>query len=141
MTDLETRLYQNIQIVIQRKNVYLHNKSDEIINELTYETASMFTTDNVIAVSSIPKYQIRAIPPNQIVYLETLDGWEDGTISYYLIKIKTQTIDFQGNITLKSKQLSGIFALPQIANSAVVKLGSKDSFTIKIEEKNDKRSD
>ena len=86
----EAELYQNFQIIIQKGKVYLHNKTSEIIKELIYETASMFTADNVIAVSSIPKYQINNIPPQSAVLLEILDGWEDGKPSYYLTKVKTK---------------------------------------------------
>lgn len=130
MTNLEQQLYQNVQIIIQKGKVYLHNKLDETIEELIYETIAMFTTDDVIAVSSTPSYQIKAIPPNTVVFLEILDGWEDGTVSYYLTKIKTETIDFQGNILLKTKSLSGMFALPQIVNGEVIKLKTKDGFVV-----------
>ena len=130
----ETKLYQSIQIIIQKGKVYLHNKSDENIDELIYETASMLTTDDVIAVSSIPQYQITKISPNTSVLLEVLDGWEDGIINYYLTKLKTKTIDFQGSIDLKVKYLSGMIALPEIVDCTITKLGAKDGFTINIKD-------
>ena len=130
MDNLSTQLYQQIEIIIQKGKVYLHNKTAEMIEELVYETASMLTTDDVIAVSATPTYQIMNIPPNKAVLLEILDGWEDGKISYYLTKVKTKTIDFQGNINLKIKYLSGMIALPQIVDGEIVKLGSKDGFVV-----------
>ena len=128
MSNLSTQLYQQIEIIIQKGKVYLHNKSDEMIEELIYETTSMLTTDDLIAVSATPTYQITNIPPDKVILLEILDGWEDGKISYYLTKVKSKTIDFQGSINLKIKSLSGVIALPQIVDGEIVKLGSKDGF-------------
>lgn len=136
MNNLSTQLYQQIQIIIQKGKVYLHNKSAETIEELTYETTSMFTADDVIAVSSTPSYKINGISPNTAVLLEILDTWEDGKVSYYLTKVKTESIDFQGSINLKIKHLSGLVALPQIVDCVVVKLGSTDGFVVDLEEKN-----
>lgn len=126
----EIELYQNVQIIIQKRKVYLHNKTSETIELLIYETASMLTTDEMIAVSSTPKYQITKISSNSAVLLEILDGWEDGKPSYYLTKIKTKTVDFQGNINLRIKHLSGMIALPQIVDCEIVKLDSKDGFIV-----------
>lgn len=134
----DTELYKNIQINIQKGKVYLYNKTSETIDELIYETASMLTADDVIAVSSMPKYQINDIPPNSAVLLEILDGWEDGQISYYLTKIKTKTIDLQTNVNLRIKHLSGFIALPQIANCEITKLGTKDGFIVNTNEQSKK---
>lgn len=134
MNNLSTQLYQQFQIIIQKGKVYLHNKSAETIKELIYETAVMLTTDEMIAVSATPSYKITNIPPNKAVLLEILDGWEDGKLSYYLTKVKSKTIDFQGSIDLKIKSLSGLIALPQIVDCAVVKLGSIDGFIVDTNE-------
>lgn len=138
MTNLETQLYQNIIVLIQRGNVYLHNKLGETITEMIYETASMFTTDDVIAVSSTPSYQIVNIPPKTAILLEILDGWDDGTVSYYLTKVKTETIDFEGQIALKTKPLSGMVKLPQVIDCEIVKLNSKEGFTVDLINSNKK---
>jgi hypothetical protein len=135
MTNLETQLYQNIIVLIQRGNVYLHNKLGETIEELIYETTSMFTTDDVIAVSSTPSYKIVNIRSNTAVFLEILDGWDDGKVSYYLTKVKTKTIDFQDQMGLKTKQLSGMVKLPQIIDCEVVKLNSKEGFIVDFNKK------
>jgi len=137
MKDLETQLSQNIVIIIQNKKVYLYNKMDKAITELIYETASMFTTDDVIVVSSMPRYEILNIPPNSAVFLEILDGWEDGIISYYLTKVKTETIDFEGSISLKDRSLSGMIRLPQIADCKLVKLSSKNGYVMKLNEEDE----
>ena len=133
-----TELYKNIQILIQRGNVYLHNKMSETIEELRYETVSMFTSDDMIAVSSAPNYKITKIPSNTIVLLEILDGWEDGKPSYYLTRIKTKTIDFEGNLNLNIKYKSGLVALPKIVNCAKTKLGTKEGFTVDTNQKDEK---
>jgi hypothetical protein len=127
-----TNLFHQIGIIIQKGHVYLHNQSDEMIEALTYETVAMLTMEDVIAVSAAPKYLIHEIPPQTAVLLEVLDGWEDGKPYYYLTKLKSQSVDFQGNILLKIKHFSGILALPQIKNCAVVKLETKDGFTINM---------
>jgi hypothetical protein len=137
MEDLTTQLFKNIEILIQRGNVYLHNKMDETIEELIYETASTFTTDEEIVVSSIPSYQILNIPPNTAIFLEKLDGWDDGKVSYYLTKVKTEMVDFEGSFVLKSKPLSGMVRLPQIADCELVKLGSTDGYVIKLDNENE----
>lgn len=126
----EAELYQNIQIIIQKRTVYLHNKTSETLKELIYETASMFTTDDAIVVSSTPTFQMKKISPNSVVLLEILDGWEDGKPSYYLTKVKTEAIDFQGNLNLKIKYLSGMIALPQIVDCEITKIGTKDGFVV-----------
>lgn len=125
-----TNLFQQILIIIQKRKVYLYNQSDETIDELTYETMTMLTMDDVIAVSAAPQYLITEIPPNTVVLLEVLDGWEDGKPSYYLTKFKSQNIDFQGNMSLKIRKLSGMIALPKIADRAVIKVGTTDGFSI-----------
>lgn len=132
-----TELYKSIQINIQKERVYLHNKRAEKIDELIYETASMFTADDTIAVSSTPKYQIKDIPPKSAVLLEILDGWEDGKPRYYLTKIKTKTIDIEVSVDLRIKHLSGFSTLPQIANCEITKLGTKDGFIVNIKEESD----
>ncbi|MFT6936640.1 MAG: hypothetical protein ACJA1N_000939 [Saprospiraceae bacterium] len=131
----ETELYQNIQILIQKGSVYLYNKTSETIEELIYETTSMFTTDDVIAISSTPKYQINNILSNTAVLLEILDGWEDGKPSYYLTKVETKTIDFQGNMNLRIKNLSGFVTLPKIVTHEITKLETKEGFIINTNEK------
>lgn len=135
MEHISRKLYQQIQIIIQKGKVYLHNKSDETIESLIYETTSMFTVDEMIAVSATPSYQITNIPFNKAVLLEVLDGWEDGKPSYYLTKVNTKSVAFEGNINLKITHLSGMFALPQIVDCAIVKLGSTDGFIVDMEKK------
>lgn len=135
MNDLETQLYKSIVVLIQRGNVYLHNKLGETIEELIYETASMFTTDDAVAVSATPSYKIVNVPPNSAVFLETLDGWDDGKVFYVLTKIKTKNIDFQGQITLKTQPLSGMIKLPQVIDCELIKLNSKEGFTINFNQK------
>lgn len=132
--NLSTKLYKQVQILIQKGNVYLYNKLEENINVLVYETSSMLTMDEVIVVSATPSYRVTNIPSNKAILLEVLDGWEDGKVAYYLTKVKTKTIDFQGNIDLKIKYLSGMVALPQIVDADLVKLGSKDGFVVDTEE-------
>lgn len=123
-------LYKNIQIIIRQQNVYLYNKLKEPIEALIYETNAMFTTDDVIAVSSTPKYQILNIPENTAVFLEQVDRWEDGRVSYYLTEVKTKSIDFKGSISLRIKSLSGMVSLPKTTDSKVTKLGSSNGFTV-----------
>ncbi len=138
MQDLSTKLYKQIQILIQKGSVYLNNKSEETIEALVYETSSMFTADEMIAVSATPSYQVNNIPPKKAVLLEVLDPWEDGRPSYYLTKVKTAEIDFNGNINLKITHLSGMFDLPQIVNCEIIKLGSTDGFVVDMNQKDEK---
>ncbi len=133
---MKEQLYSKIEIIIQHGNVYLHNKSEENIEELIYETAAMLTMDITIVISSIPCYQITQIPSKQAVFLEKLTGWEDGKISYYLAKVKTETITFEGTMTLKMRKLSGIVSLPKIADCKIIKLSSQDGFVVDIEKMN-----
>ena len=127
---MNEQLYEKIQILIQHGNVYLHNKSEENMEELIYETASMLTMDETIVVSSTPRYQITNIPSNTAVFLEKLDGWDDGKVSYYLTKVKTEKITFEGTMTFKIKTISGMVSLPKIVDCEITKLGSKDGFAI-----------
>lgn len=129
-------LYNKIEIIIQRGQVYLVNKLEEPINTLIYSTFSMITTDDEIGVSAAPHYQIQNIPAGQAVYLETLDGWEDGSIYYHLVSLKTASFTSEESFTLKEKKLSGLIKLPQLADCKIQKIKSDKGFVVNINNKN-----
>lgn len=128
--DSTKELYNKIEILIQHKKVYLVNKLDEIINSLVYNTFSMVSIDNEIGISDAPHYQIQDIPAGHAIYLETLDGWEDGSIYYQVISVKTASIALQDAFTLKQKVRSGLIKLPPIANCSIEKLHSTSGFIV-----------
>jgi len=135
MSETKELFYNKIEIIIQHKKVYLVNKLDESINELIYSTFSMLTTDEVIGVSAAPHYQIQNIPAGHAVYLETLDGWEDGAIYYQMTSLKTISISFQETFTLKQKPLSGLVKLPPLANCKIEKIKSDKGFVVNTNDK------
>ena len=135
MCQTKELLYNQIEIIIQRGMVYLVNKLDESINTLVYSTFSMLTTDNEIGISDTPNYQIQNIPAGHAVYLETLDGWEDGAIYYSLVSLETASISINESFSLKQKALSGLVKLPQLANCLIEKLHSTAGFIVKINNK------
>ena len=132
---MKDELYNKIQILIQHKKVYLVNKLDEPIENLIYSTFSMLTTDDAIGVSDSPHYQIQNIPTGQAVYLETLDGWEDGTIYYNLVSLKTTSITLDDSFTLKQKPLSGLVKLPPLADCTIEKIKSDKGFIVNTDNK------
>ncbi|MGB0863738.1 MAG: hypothetical protein ACPG19_02085 [Saprospiraceae bacterium] len=127
---MKEQLYNKIEILIQRKKVYLVNKLDETIEQLAYSTFSMVTTDNQVGVSDAPNYQIQNIPAGHAIYLETLDGWEDGVIYYDLVSLKTASISINKGFSLKQKPLSGLIPLPPLANCSVEKISSQKGFIV-----------
>jgi hypothetical protein len=123
---------KKVIIIIQSRKVYLHNQLSESIDSLVYETFSMVTADEIIGISSSPSYKIQNIPPDKVVLLEELDQWEDGQIYYTLLALNSSTINFEGKIALKSKKLSGMIRLPQLAEIEKVKLSSTAGFTVNL---------
>lgn len=128
-------LQQKVQILIQHKKVYLVNKLDEPIDQLVYNTFSMLTTDDDIAISDTPHYQIEDIPAGDAVYLETLDGREDGTIYYNLVSIKTASISLTDTFQLKQKKLSGLISLPPLADCTIQKINTEKGFMVNTNDK------
>lgn len=132
----EQQIQQQVIIIIQSRSVYLHNQLSESIDSLVYETFSMVTADEIIGISSSPTYKIQNIPPDKAILLEELDRWEDGSVYYNLLALNSATINFEGKIAIKTKKLSGMFALPEIIQVEKVKLSSTAGFTVNIEQKN-----
>ena len=132
---MKEQLYNKIQIIIQHKKVYLANKLDEPIERLVYSTFSMLTMDNDIGISDAPHYQIQHIPAGHIVHLETLDGWEDGSIYYTLVSLKTASITSKESFSLKQKPLSGLVALPPLADCKIEKINTEKGFIVNTNDK------
>ena len=135
MNNIEVKIYKSVYICIQHKKVYLINKLSELISELRYSTFSMLTLDDQIGVSSAPHYKILNIPAGQAMYLETLDGWEDGSIYYQLESIKTASFSHDKSFILNQKQLSGMIALPPLAGCNVEKINTSEGFILNIDNK------
>jgi hypothetical protein len=131
----DQQIHQQVIIVIQSGNVYLHNKLSEPIDSLIYETFSMVTSDDIVGISSSPTYKIQNIPSNQVVLLEVLDRWEDGQIYYNLLALNSSTIHFEGKLSFKTKRLSGMFTLPQTAVIEKIKLSSTSGFIVDMNPK------
>jgi hypothetical protein len=135
MSQTNEALYSKIEIIIQQKQVYLVNRLDESINELVYSTFSMMTTDDAIGVSSAPHYRIQDIPAGHAVYLETLDGWEDGAIYYSLVSVEIASISSEETFTLKQKPLSGLVKLPPLSDCKIEKIKSDKGFVVNTNNK------
>lgn len=131
----DQQIQQQVTIIIQSRKVYLYNQLSESIDTLIYETFSMVTADELVGISSSPKYKIQNIPPKKVILLEELDGWEDGQIYYTLLVLSSSTINFEGKVALKTKRLSGMITLPEIATAEKVKLSSAPGFTVNVNQK------
>lgn len=138
MNNIESKIYKSVYICTQNKKVYLINKLTEPISELIYSTFSMLTTDDQIGISDAPHYKIQNIPAGQAVYVETLDGWEDGSIYYQLQSIKTASFSDENAFTLNQKSLSGMITLPTLANCVVEKIAADKGFIVNTNTNNDK---
>lgn len=125
-------IIQKIQIHIRGYEIYLVNLFEESIEELSYCTFSIFTTDDEIVTSEIPHYQIQKIPSKHAVHLETLDGMEDGTIYYQLNSLKFGDFIFDEKINLDAKKKSGMTKLLPIADCPIVKIKTEASSIVKI---------
>lgn len=130
--NISTEIYKKVYICHQKGKVYLVNQLAERIESLKYSTFSMLTDDERIGVSSAPTYSMENIPKGHAIYLETLDGWEDGSIYYQLKSLKTANINFNEELTLKEKKLSGMLKLPPLANVVIEKISTENAFTIDI---------
>lgn len=129
---MKEKLSEKLTIIIQQGKVYLSNQLTESIEELVYSTFSMVTMDDDIAISDAPHYQIQNIPAAHAVYLETLDGWEDGAIYYNLVSLKTASILSEEGFQLKEKKLSGLIKLPPLANCTIEKIKSDKGFIASV---------
>ena len=137
---MKEQLYSKVKIIIRRKQVYLINKLDEPIESLVYNTFSVLTTDDAIGVSSSTHFKIYDIPAGHAVYLETLDGWEDGAIHYNLVALKTATVSLEKEFSLNKKPLSGLIKLPPIAKCRIEKIEVTDGFVVEINQEIDKKT-
>ena len=130
MNKTNNTIQKDIKIYIQRNEVYLVNLLSEPIIEITYSTFSMLTGDDAIAISSAPHYRIKDLPAQHCIHLETLDGWEDGTIYYQIQSLSTASFSSDEVWTLDKKQLSGIVKLPPLVTSNIEKIKTEDHFIV-----------
>lgn len=132
MEKSEKNIIKYIQIHIRGYEVFLVNLLEESIEELSYCTFSIFTTEDEIVTSETPHYQIRNIPAKHSVHLETLDGMEDGAIYYQLNSLKFGDFIFDEKINLDSRKKSGMTKLLPIVDCTIIKIKTEASSIVKI---------
>lgn len=133
MEKSEKDIIRYVQIHIRGYEVFLVNLMEESIEELSYCTFSIFTTDDEIVTSEIPHYQIQNIPAKHAIHLETLDGMEDGAIYYQMNSLKFGDFIFNEKINLNPKKKSGMTKSFPLANCPIVKVKTEASSVVKID--------
>ncbi len=134
---MNTTIQENVYIAIQHNKVFLVNRLEEPIEELIYSTYMVLTVDETIGVSDAPHYQIKNIPAGHAVLLEVLDGWEDGSIHYEMVILKSANQNLNESQSLKQKKLSGLIKLPPLADCNIEKISVDDGFTVDLNNKDD----
>lgn len=134
---MNTTIQKNVFIIIQHNKVFLVNQLEEPIKELVYSTYSVVTIDDTIGISDAPHYRIENIPFGHSVLLEVLDAWEDGSIHYELVALKSVTHSLNTSQPLKQKKLSGLIKLPPQANCIVEKSSVDSGFIVDLNQQDE----